>query len=115
MTFGQESITHFIIENVMDEILKRLEIIERHVLDQNLIMKQVLNFNEACRFLEVSQSHLYKLTSAGSIPHYKPNGKKLYFNRAELESWLLRNRNSTQEEIDRRAADYLIKKGRVKL
>ncbi|MEP0985211.1 MAG: helix-turn-helix domain-containing protein [Imperialibacter sp.] len=99
----------------MDEILKRLEIIERHVLDQNLIMKQVLNFNEACRFLEVSQSHLYKLTSAGSIPHYKPNGKKLYFNRAELESWLLRNRNSTQEEIDRRAADYLIKKGRVKL
>jgi len=99
----------------MDEILKRLEIIERHVLDQNLIMKQVLNFNEACRFLEVSHSHLYKLTSAGSIPHYKPNGKKLYFNRAELESWLLRNRNSTQEEIDRRAADYLIKKGRVKL
>jgi hypothetical protein len=27
----------------------------------------------------------------------------------------LRNRNTTQEEIDKQAADYLIKKGRIKL
>ena len=99
----------------MEEILKRLEIIEKHVLDQNLILKNVLNFNEAARYLELSHSHLYKLTSAGNIPFYKPNGKKLYFNRAELDTWLLRNRNSTQEEIDQKAADYLINKGRVKL
>ena len=99
----------------MDEILKRLEIIERHVLDQNLILKQVLNFAEAAKYLELSHSHLYKLTSGGNIPFYKPNGKKLYFNRAELDEWLLRNRNSTQDEIDQQAADYLIKKGRVKL
>jgi excisionase family DNA binding protein len=65
--------------------------------------------------LELSQSHLYKLTSAGSIPHYKPNGKKLYFNREELDQWLLRNRNATNDEIEQQAADYLIRKGRVKL
>jgi excisionase family DNA binding protein len=99
----------------MDEILKRLEIIEKHVLDQNLILKQVLNFAEAAKYLELSHSHLYKLTSSGTIPFYKPNGKKLYFNRAELDEWLLRNRNSTKAEIEQRAADYLIKKGRVKL
>lgn len=99
----------------MDEILKRLEIIEKHVLDQNLILKQVLNFAEAAKYLELSHSHLYKLTSAGNIPFYKPNGKKLYFNRAELDEWLLRNRNNTQDEIEQQAADYLIKKGRVKL
>src|SRR5690554_5725646 len=99
----------------MDEILERLKIIEKHVLDRNIILKNVLNLNEACQYLELSQSHLYKLTSAGSIPHYKPNGKKLYFKRSELEGWLLRNRNATRDEIDQRAADYLIKKGRVKL
>ena len=99
----------------MDEILKRLEIIEKHVLDQNLILKQVLNFAEAAKYLELSHSHLYKLTSAGNIPFYKPNGKKLYFNRVELDEWLLRNRNNTQDEIEQQAADYLIKKGRVKL
>lgn len=99
----------------MDEILKRLEIIEKHVLDHNLILKNVLNFNEAAVFLEVSHSHLYKLTSSGKIPFYKPNGKKIYFNRAELEEWLLRNRNETNAEIEQKAADYLIKKGRVNL
>lgn len=115
MTFGQKSFTNFQTHNKMEEILKRLEIIEKHVLDQNLILKNVLNFNEACKYLELSQSHLYKLTSAGSIPHYKPNGKKLYFNREELDQWLLRNRNATNDEIEQQAADYLIKKGRVKL
>jgi excisionase family DNA binding protein len=94
----------------MDEILKRLEIIEKHVLDQNLILKNVLNFNEAAIFIEVSHSHLYKLTSSGKIPFYKPNGKKIYFNRVELEEWLLRNRNETDAEIEQKAADYLIKK-----
>ena len=99
----------------MDEILRRLEIIEKHVLGKNLILKNVLNFNEAAIFLEVSHSHLYKLTSSGKIPFYKPNGKKIYFNRVELEEWLLRNRNETDAEIEQKAADYLIKKGRVKL
>jgi excisionase family DNA binding protein len=99
----------------MDEILNRLKIIEEHVLAQNLIMKEVLNFNEAARYLELSHSHLYKLTSAGNIPFYKPNGKKLYFNSTELNQWLLRNKNSTKNELEQQAADYLIKKGRVKL
>jgi excisionase family DNA binding protein len=99
----------------MDEILERLRIIEKHVLDQNIIMKQVLNFAEAAKYLELSHSHLYKLTSAGNIPFYKPNGKKLYFNRAELDEWLLRNRNATREEIDKEASNYLMQKGRVKL
>lgn len=99
----------------MDEIIQRLENLQRLIESQGINSKEVLNFNEACKYLELSQSHLYKLTSAGNVPHYKPNGKKLYFKRSELEGWLLRNRNSTQEEIDRKAADYLIKKGRVKL
>jgi excisionase family DNA binding protein len=83
----------------MDEILKRLEKIEKLILGQNLVHKDVLNLNEACEFLELSQSHLYKLTCSGAIPHYKPNGKKIYFRRVELQDWLLRNRTSTSEEM----------------
>jgi len=99
----------------MDEILERLKIIEKHVLDKNIILKNVLSFSEACLYLELSQSHLYKLTSTGAIPHYKPNGKKIYFNRAELDQWLLRNRMDSQDEIEQQAANFLIKKGAVKL
>ncbi|MEX0966743.1 MAG: helix-turn-helix domain-containing protein [Bacteroidia bacterium] len=115
MALALKSISHIIIDMKMDEIILRLDNLQRLIERQGIQTKEVLNFKEACEYLELSQSHLYKLTSAGSIPHYKPNGKKLYFKKSELESWLLRNRNSTQDEIDQKAADYLIKKGRVKL
>lgn len=99
----------------MDEILNRLNEIQKMIESQGLYTKEVLNFNDACRYLEVSQSHLYKLTSNGVIPFYKPNGKKIYFRRSELDAWLLRNRADSQEEIDRRAADYLMTKGKLRL
>nr|WP_321356666.1 helix-turn-helix domain-containing protein [uncultured Draconibacterium sp.] len=99
----------------MDEIIKRLERLERLIESQSINTKDVLNFNEACHYLELSQSHLYKLTSSGAIPHYKPNGKKIYFNRPELDTWLLRNRSTSKDEIEQQAADYLVKNGRVKL
>ena len=53
--------------------------------EQNMLKKDVLNFTETAIYLEVSHSHLYKLTSNGVIPCYKPNGKKLYFKRSELD------------------------------
>ena len=94
-------------------IIEKLDRIEKLLLEQQTMQKQVLNFNETCKYLELSQSHLYKLTSTGAIPHYKPNGKKIYFQRQELDQWLLRNRMDSQDEIEQQAADYLIKKGRV--
>jgi excisionase family DNA binding protein len=100
----------------MDEIiLKKLECIEQMLTEQNMLKKEVLNFNEAAKYLELSQSHLYKQTSSGAIPHYKPNGKKIYFKRVELDAWLLRNRTDSKDEIEQQAADYLIKKGRIQL
>jgi excisionase family DNA binding protein len=89
-------------------ILERLSQIEQKIDEQALLQKSVLNFNEACRYLEISPSHLYKLTSTRQIPHFCPQGKKLYFNRQELEDWLQRNRQSTNEEIDKEATNYVI-------
>jgi excisionase family DNA binding protein len=93
-------------------ILERLSQIEQKIDEQALLQKSVLNFNEACRYLEISPSHLYKLTSTRQIPHFCPQGKKLYFNRQELEDWLQRNRQSTKDDIEKEAADYVIKNKR---
>ena len=54
--------------------------------------KEIITLNEAAQYLGMSKSYLYKLTSNGAIPHYKPFGKMVYFNRPELEQWLQRNR-----------------------
>jgi excisionase family DNA binding protein len=95
-------------------ILTKLESIEKMLNEHNLLIKEVLTFNEAATYLQISHSHLYKMTSTGAIPFYKPNGKKLYFNRKELDFWLLRNRQSSNDEIDQQASEYLIRKGGAK-
>ena len=99
----------------IEDIYCRLLKIENLLVEQNLLQKEVLNFAQAASYLDVSNSHLYKLTSSSTIPCYKPNGKKLYFNREELDKWLLSNRQDSLDEINRKADDYLIKNPRTKI
>lgn len=73
--------------------------------------KKVLTTEETARYLGVSISYLYKLTMQRRIPHSKPLGKKCYFDREELEQWLLTNRIATNEEIEQQAQTYCLKKG----
>lgn len=97
-----------------DILIQKLERIETLLEQQGLLQKDVLNINEACLYMGLSQSHLYKLTSSRSINHFCPQGKKLYFKRIELDQWLLRNKVWTQDEIEQQASNYLIEKGNKK-
>jgi hypothetical protein len=45
------------------------------------------------------------------IPHYKPMGKIVFFNRKEVEQWLQSNRISTDAELNYQAQNYCTKKG----
>lgn len=96
-----------VIEHVLDtlgpveKLLERIVELER-VVDQT---KSVLNFDEACKYIGVSDSLLYKLTAAKEVPHYKPRGKMLYFSRKEIDQRLLQNKQGvvgyvTQVEIE---------------
>ena len=67
-----------------------------------------LTLAEAAKFLDLSQSHLYKLTSERKIPHFKPSGKKIYFDKSELIQWLKRKPARTQEETEEKAASYIV-------
>ena len=96
-----------------DKILNKLDSIEAMLKEQNMLKKEVLNFGEAAIYLELSHSHLYKLTSGCILPHYKPNGKKIYFKRAELDAWLLSNRTQTYQEVEQEAANFTLKSGRA--
>jgi excisionase family DNA binding protein len=98
----------------MDEIIIRLQKLESLIIEQNLANKQILNFNEASKYLELSHSHLYKLTSASSITFYKPTGKKLYFKREDLDNFRLRNRSASISEIEAQAENFTLNQGRVK-
>ena len=72
-----------------------------------LSQKTVLNFDEVAAFTGLSKSYLYKLSCSGGIPCYKPQGKHIYFNKPEIESWLLQNRKATNVELDSQAATFV--------
>jgi len=89
----------------LEIIQAQLDRIEATVLSQ----KNVLNFDEACRYIGISKSDLYKRTSNREIPHFKPRGKMVFFDRVELENYLKQNPIATKEEIKAEAQTYIAK------
>lgn len=77
-------------------IIEKLNKIEELIKKQTLLQKTVLNVSEAADYLAISTSHLYKLTSNREIPFSCPQGKRIYFNREELDEWLQRNKFEAQ-------------------
>ncbi len=87
----------------LQRIDERLENIETMLISS----KTVLTFDEAAIYTGLSKSYLYKLTSTGGVPCYKPKGKMIYFSKNELDNWLLTNRRATTKEIETKAATYV--------
>ena len=90
--------------NSLQEVIDRLDVLTNAVLSN----KQTLDLKEAAVFTRLAESYLYKLTSMQEIPHYKPRGKMLYFDRSELEAWLRQGKVSSHTEIARKATAHII-------
>lgn len=88
-------------ENFQNEIkeLKKL------LLESNLNSKELFNVDDATLYLNISKSCLYKLTSRREIPFYTPGGKKIYFKKSEIDTWVFNSRvesvNDTENEVER--------------
>ncbi|MCD2449726.1 helix-turn-helix domain-containing protein [Methylicorpusculum oleiharenae] len=87
----------------LQDIASRLDILTTAVLSN----KSALTIEEASAYMGLSLSQIYKLTSTQAIPHYKPRGKMLYFDRNELDSWLLQRRVKTVSEIEEAAINHV--------
>ena len=92
------------LQRQIEELQKRMEAVE-DILDN---AKEVLTVEEASRFMDIARSSLYKMTSDRSIPFYRPNGKMIYFEKADILAWIRQNRvtatkkdNGTDQEPER--------------
>ena len=83
----------------------RLDKIERGLLSQ----KTVLTFDEFCRYTGISKSWGYKLTSARAVPHFKPNDKAIYFEKEQIDKWLLQNPVKTVSQLKKEAKGGQVK------
>jgi excisionase family DNA binding protein len=54
----------------------------------NINVNQYMNVSELSKLLKMSTSHIYSLTSTKKIPHIKLLGKKILFEKSEINNWL---------------------------
>ena len=97
-----KKITKMIDRNVLEE-LEKIRILTL------LGVKTALSVEEAAVYTNLSKSHIYKLCHFKKIPHWKGGGNKFtYFNKKELEQWMLSRRVSTNDELEVEAANYTV-------
>ena len=77
-----------------NELQKELDQIKTLLLSK----KNVLNIKELADYTGYSKSYIYKLTSRQAIPYFKPSGKAVFFDRMEIDVWLLKNKHLQVKE-----------------
>lgn len=83
----------------------RLDKLERLIISSN---KEILTTGECALLTGYSEAQQARMRIRREIPYYKPNGGKVFYKRSEIESWLLRNRKDTEEEINQKATTYYV-------
>ena len=86
----------------LEDIAKRLDRLETLTA---LSAKNVLDINDTAELTGYSVKYLRLLIARREIPHYR-RGNRLYFNRDEIEDWMMGERIPTNEEIQTRAMGY---------
>lgn len=74
---------------ITNVILARLDRIEKTTL---LTSKSVLTIEDVALLTGLAKSTIYKMTSQKEIPHYKPRNKTIFFDKTEVEQWMMTNK-----------------------
>lgn len=74
----------------------KLENIERYTRSLAINTKDVLDIEELSIYTNLSKNYIYRLTSNKQIPYSTGNGRKVYFNRKEINEWMLQNKQEVK-------------------
>lgn len=62
--------------------------------------KTVMDTDAFCAYTGISKQTVYRKTASGEIPHSK-RGKRLYFDKKEIDDWLMSNKVSPERMEDK--------------
>jgi excisionase family DNA binding protein len=68
--------------------------------------RRSMTVDEVSAYTGLSKQGVYIKTSKNEIPHSK-RGKRLFFDRVEIDAWLLEDRRATTTEAEKQADDFL--------
>ena len=100
------------VQKVLSEVLERMTQLEKRMNEIIMTQKEMMSFEEARQYLNLSRSYLHKLCSSRLIQYFKPGGKLVYFKRADLDEWLKRHVCAPAALLKTKAIELLHKNGK---
>lgn len=96
-----------LIANLINKVglLENEVMLLRTSLNVNNGTDDLLNIDEAARFLNISKHTVYKKVSDSKIPYCK-QGKRLYFSKKDLMQWIQKGNRKTTDDLDAVAELY---------
>jgi excisionase family DNA binding protein len=77
------------------EILSEAKLPEEETVSNT---SEIMNIEEAAVYLKMAKQTVYSMISRKLLPYFK-RGKRVFFRKAELLTWLEKGRKYTREEI----------------
>ena len=97
------------------QLFDKLENLERLILSQNNAPQpeedKLLTIREAAEILHLTVPTVYGLVQRSEVPVCK-RGKRLYFSKQELVSWIMSGRKKTIVEIDEQTDQFIQSRNR---
>ena len=87
-------------------ILEKLDYLEQLIISNH---KEILSVEELEKYTGFKKSYIYHLVHYSKIPYSKPNGKYLFFQKSEIDEWLLKNKSLSDDQIQEKARQYILK------
>lgn len=91
-------------------ILEKLDYLEQLIISNH---KEILSVEELEKYTGFKKSYIYHLVHYSKIPYSKPNGKYLFFQKSEINEWLLKNKYLSDNQIQEKAREYVLKKRNI--
>lgn len=93
--------------NSIENFLIELARIQNPVFSNQVIQEEFMTVSSLGQYLDISVSTIYQLTCKKEIPYCK-KGKRLYFNKKEINEWICQGRMKTIYEIEQEAQKYIL-------
>ena len=94
------------ITNSIAILTKKIESLEALICANS--KKELMTLEDVVAYTGYRRSSLLTLVCHREIPVYKPRGGKLFFKRSEIDEWMFRNRQRTNEELRAEANTYCL-------
>jgi excisionase family DNA binding protein len=88
-------------------VLELLKEVQREERKLRYLKEEILNFEEALNYLNVSNANLNEKISSKEIPFYVIEEERILFRKSELDYWIFSGKNSTTESFGREVTAFL--------